>query len=116
MPLQLFVDTLQRDQNTNKRDYEAEDDDESEEPQPPCKRKRKTQNIEDEDTNDKPQSFPNNASICNRESKGNDLLCEAAANGKVTMVIYNTMDFLDVLKMLPKEQIQDLTPNQCAEM
>jgi hypothetical protein len=81
------------------------------EPQPHRKQKRKAQNIEDEDTNDEPQSFLNNTSNRDRESKGNDLLHEAAADGKVTMVIYNTMDFPDVLKILPKEQIQDLPPN-----
>ena len=98
------------------RDYKAEDDDGLGEPQPPYKQKRKTQNIEDKDTNDEPQSFPNNASNCDRESKGNNILHKAVAKGKVNMVIYNTMGFLDVLKMLLEEQIQDLTPNQCAKM
>ena len=98
------------------RDYKAVDDDGLGEPQLPCKQKRKTQNIEDKDTNDEPQSFPNNASNRDRESKGNNILYKAAAKGKVNMVIYNTMGFLDVLKMLLEEQIQDLTPNQCAEM
>ena len=98
------------------RDYKAEDDDRLGEPQPPCKQKRKMQNIKDKDTNDKPQSFLNNTLNRNRESKGNNILYKATAKGKVNMVIYNTMGFLDVLKMLLEEQIQDLTPNQCAKM
>jgi hypothetical protein len=56
-------------------------------------------------------SYYNNTSNRNRESKGNNILYEAAAKGKVNMVIYNTIGFLDVLKMLLEEQIQDLTPN-----
>ena len=115
-PLQPLVDTPWTDQNTNKRDYEAEDDDELGEPQPPCKRKRKTQNIEDEDTNNKPEYSANNAPKNDRRSKDDDLIHDAAADRKATMVTYNDIDPQDVSKMLLEEPIQDLTPEQCAEM
>ena len=104
-PLQPLVDTPWRNPNMYKRDYEAEDDDESGEPQPPCERKRKTQNIEDEDTNDKPESSANNAPKNDRRSKDDDLIHEAAADGKATMVTYDDIDPQDVSKMLLEEPI-----------
>ena len=73
------------------RDYEAEDDDGLGEPQPPCKQKRKTQNIEDEDTNDKPKYSANDAPKNDRRSKDDDLIHKAAANRKATMVTYNNI-------------------------
>ena len=73
----------------NQRDYKAEDDDRLGEPQPPYKRKRKTQNIEDEDTNDKPKYSANDAPKNDRRSKDDDLIHKAATNGKATMVTYD---------------------------
>ena len=74
-----------------KRDYKAEDDDGLGEPQLPCKRKRKTQNIEDEDTNNKPKYSTNNAPKNDRRSKDDDLIYKAATNRKATIVTYDNI-------------------------
>jgi hypothetical protein len=62
------------------------------EPQLHCKQKRKAQNIEDEDTNDKPESSANNAPKNDRRFKDDDLIYEAAADRKATIVTYNNID------------------------